>query len=231
MPSRCWPRPTRTGKRFGKTVRAGIALRLDPPVGGRKQAAGSKNHQRVNQQRDHRQFHFARTDFLAQVFGCPPHHLAGQENSDDQEQQQVDHADALAAVYAVDPHSHHRRQRGDRIETVVLAINRAAGHVHRHRREGGAGRRSKTQLLAFQVAQVLIDRQPGNRRDCQRAFPSRRRRAGYLKRLACRMRGKARIGLQSVVVNRPDDRARPSTPSSPRRSPTHDASCPASGRT
>ena len=96
-----------------EAVRAGIARRLHAPIRGGKQAGRPQDHDRVHEQRDHRQLHLARADLLAQIFGRAPDHLPGDEDADDEEQQQVDHADALAAVDAVEPHADHRREPGE----------------------------------------------------------------------------------------------------------------------
>ncbi len=113
----------------------------------------------MNQQCDHRERHLASADFPAEVFGRAPHHLSCQEDTDDQEQQQIDHADAFAAVDAVQPHSHEGRQSGDRIQAVMLAVDRTAGHIDCGRGEGRSRGGPEAQLLALEIAEMLIDRQ------------------------------------------------------------------------
>ena len=66
---------------------------------------GNLDQVRMNQQRNHRQLHFARRDLFAEILGCASDHEPGDEHADDQIQQQVNHAYALAAVDAVEPHA------------------------------------------------------------------------------------------------------------------------------
>ena len=99
----------------------------------------------------------------------------------------------------------HRRERGHRIQAVVLAVDRAAGNVDRHRREGGAGGGPEAQLLALEVAQVLIDRQSGNRRRSATCLPPGALALG-ISNVWPRMGGQPGIGFQRVIVDRPDDR-------------------------
>src|SRR5258708_38326134 len=106
------------------------------------------------QQGDHRKRHLTRATLFAQVLGRPAHHLPCDEHSYYQEQQKVDHADALATVYAVHPHPPHWRERYNRVQAVMLAVDRAAGHVHGHSREGGASRSTETHFLALEIAEM-----------------------------------------------------------------------------
>ena len=108
----------------------------------------------MDQQREHGQLHLAGFDLLAQVLGRASDHQPGDEHADDQVQQQVDHAHALAAEDAVEPHAGQRRQAGQRIEAVVGAVDGAAGDRRGHGGERRAGGGAETQLLAFQVAQA-----------------------------------------------------------------------------
>ena len=48
-----------------------------------------------------------------------------------------------------------------RIQTVVHAVDRAIGSVRRQGGPGGTGGGTETQLLALQIAQLLIDGQTG----------------------------------------------------------------------
>ena len=89
-------------------MRPRVALRLRAPCRGGKQTGRSEDHDRVNEQRDHRELHFPRAHFQAQVFRCTADHLARDEHTDDKEQEQVDHAHALAAEHAIEPHADHR---------------------------------------------------------------------------------------------------------------------------
>ena len=111
--------------------------------------------------------------FLPRYSGVRPTIRPGQEDADDQVDQHVDQADALAAEDAVEPHAGQRRQAGQRIEAVVHAVDRAAGDGGGDGREGRAGRGAEAQLLAFEVAQLLIDRQAGNGGDRLRCGSSR----------------------------------------------------------
>ena len=124
----------------------------------------------MDQQCDHRERHLTPADFPAQVLGRAANHLTRQEDTDDQEQQQVDHSDAFSAVDAVQPHSHEGRKARDRIQAVVFAIDRAAGHVNRGRGEGRAGGSSEAQFLTLEIAEMLIDRESSHGRQGDDAF-------------------------------------------------------------
>src|SRR5260221_5689657 len=101
---------------------AGIIFRFGTPVSGRKEPSRPENHDRVNEQCNHREFHLATADFSTQILWGSTNHLTCNENTDDQKQQQVDHAHALATKDAVQPHPNHRRESGYRIEAIVLTI-------------------------------------------------------------------------------------------------------------
>ena len=60
------------------------------------------------------------------MFGGPTYHLAGNKDANYQKEQQVDHSHTLSAEDAVKPHARHRREGGDRVQAVVLAVDRAA---------------------------------------------------------------------------------------------------------
>ena len=109
----------------------------------------------MDEQGEHGQLHLAGLDLLAQVFRRAADHQPGQEHADDQVNEHVDEADALAAEDAVEPHAGERRQAGQRIEAVVHAVDRAARHGRRHRREGRPGRGAEAQFLAFEIAQLV----------------------------------------------------------------------------
>src|SRR5271154_4523887 len=111
----------------------------------------------MDQQSYHRELNLACANFFTQVLGRASYHLPGQENADDQEQEQVDHSNALAAVYAVEPHAPERRERGDRIQAVMLAVHRSAGYIHCGRGEGRTGRGSEAQFFTLKIAEMLVD--------------------------------------------------------------------------
>ena len=158
----------------------------------------------MHEQRDHRQLHFPRADLAPKIFGRAADHLSGEEHADDEEQQQVDHADALAAEHAVHPHADHRRYAGERIEAVHLGVDRAASDVGGDRRESGAGGRPEAQFLALEIAEMLIDRQRGDWPGWHVDLAVRRRGIGDLIGRAG-MRGEARIRLHRVEDHDPDD--------------------------
>ncbi len=108
----------------------------------------------MDEQGEHGQLHLAGLDLLAEILRRAADHQAGQEDADDQVDEQVDEADALAAEDAVEPHAGERRQAGQRVEAVVHAVDRTAGHRRGDGREGRAGRGAETQFLAFEVAQL-----------------------------------------------------------------------------
>ena len=56
----------------------------------------------------------------------------------------------------------------------MRAVHRAAGHIHGHRGKGCTGGSAKAQLLAFQVAHVLIDRESRRRWQNDRLFSALR---------------------------------------------------------
>src|SRR5215831_14915007 len=113
----------------------------------------------MNEQGDNCEFDLARSHFTSQVLGRSSDHLAGDKDSDDQEKQKIDHADALAAKYAIQPHPHHGRKAGQRIETVVCAVDRTTGDCGSQCSESRCGNGSKAELLALQVSKVLIKRE------------------------------------------------------------------------
>ena len=130
-------------------------------------------------QGQHGQLHLAGFDLLAEILGRPPDHQSGQKHAHDQVDEQVDHAHPLAAENAVEPHAGQGRDAGQRIQAVVHAVDRAAGDGGRDGRIGRAGRGAETQLFPFEVAQLLVDGQAGNRRDVDGLWSDtgRRRRA------------------------------------------------------
>jgi hypothetical protein len=130
----------------------------------------------MHEQRDDRQLHLAPFDLAAEIFRAAPDHLAGEEDANDQEQQEIDHADALAAEHAVQPHACEGRQARHRIERVVLGVDCAARHVGRDDAEYGTRRRAEAQLLAFEVAEMLVHGQAGDRGHSDRAPAARRGR-------------------------------------------------------
>ena len=146
-------------------------------------------------------------DLLSQILGCPSHHLAGNEDPDDYVQEHVDHAHALAAEDTVQPHPHHGRQGGKGVEAVLFGIDRAAGYVRRYGIKDGAGRCPEAHFLALEVAQVLVNGQARHRRQRHRQLPALGRGAGYLVGVDRVMSGQARIRLQCIPVNGPDDGA------------------------
>ena len=158
----------------------------------------------MHEQRDHRELHLTRADLAPEIFGRTADHLTGEEDADDEEQQEVDHADALAAEHAVYPHADHRREAGERIEAVHFRVDRAAGHVGGDRRESGAGGRPEAQFLALEIAEMLIDRQRGDGRARHVELAVRRRGAGDL--IGRRgMRGQAGIRRHCIENHDPDD--------------------------
>src|ERR1700677_4007400 len=102
-------------------MRAGITLSLNTPVFGGKETGRTENNERMNEQSEQGKLDFARTDLLTKIFRCAADHLAHNEDPDNHVQQHIDHADALAAEDAVDPHAKKRRYGGDGIQAVVLA--------------------------------------------------------------------------------------------------------------
>ena len=70
-------------KDLGKPVGPRIAFRLDAPVGGREEARGGQDHQRMDQQGQGGEFHLPGLDLLAHVFGRSADHEPRQKNSHD----------------------------------------------------------------------------------------------------------------------------------------------------
>ncbi len=150
------------------------------------------------EQGEHGQFHLARLDLLAEILRRAADHQAGQEHADDEVDEQVHQADALAAEDAVEPHAGKRRQTGQRIEAVVHAVDRAARHRRGHGRERRPRRGAETQLLAFEVAQLrLIDGQRRQGGDVDAVLALRSFGVG----------SQGRIGLLRVEVDGPTDHA------------------------
>ena len=133
--------------------------------------------------------------FLPKILRRSSDHLAGDEYSDDDEQKHVDHADAFAAEEAIQPHPRVGRKTGDRVETVVLAIHSAVGDVNRQCRKRSACRCSEAHLFPFEISQVLIDRQSGDRRQGHDLLASRSVRVWNLVSPGDRMRCQSRIWL------------------------------------
>ena len=154
---------------LGEAVGAGIAHGLESPAGGGKEPGGHRIMKGWTRRAIDRQLHLAGADLLAQVLGRPPHHHAGHEDADDHVEQHVDHAHALAAEDAVEPHAHHGRQGGQGVEAVCFGVDRAAGHVGGQGIEGGAGRGAEAHFFAFEVAQVLVHGQARHGRQRHRA--------------------------------------------------------------
>src|SRR6266852_1419974 len=138
----------------------GVILRFDAPIGRREQSRRFQDQEWMNQQRDHGKRHLAPADLLAEILRRTPYHLPRQKHADDQEEQQVDHSHALAAVNAVQPHADERREPCYWVQAVVLGVNRTARHIDCRGCEGRTRRRAKAQFLALEIAQMLIDRQP-----------------------------------------------------------------------
>ena len=179
-PSRCWPTPTRTrrGSRE-KPCAPGLASAVVPQSVAANRPVGPRIRIGWTSRASIASFISRAPTFLPEVLGRAADHQAGEEDADDQVQQQVDHADALAAEDAVEPHADHRREAGQRIE-AVHCVDRAAGDVGRDRREGRAGRGAEAQFLAFEIAEMLIDRQRGDGRARHVELAVRRRGAGDL---------------------------------------------------
>src|ERR1019366_9535367 len=116
---------------------------------------------------DNRQLDFTRTDFTAEIFRRAPHHLACDEYANDEKEQQVNHADALAAEYTVQPHAHHRRKPGERIEAIVGAVHSTASDFGSDCGKGRTGNGAESQFLAFEIAQMLLNRQTRDLRNRQ----------------------------------------------------------------
>jgi len=156
----------------------------------------------VHEQRDHRELHFACTDLASEILRSAAYHLPRDEHANDQEQQQIDHADTLATEHAIDPHANERRQARKWIQAVVLGIDRTARHIGRDRGERRTRRGTKAQFLAFQVPEMLFDGQRGHRGYRERAVC-----AGQLIAARNRMRGERGIGLERVPINCPANQA------------------------
>ena len=92
-----------------KPCGAGVARRLRPPIQGGEQGGRPQDDDRVDEQGDHGQLHLAGLDLAAEVFRRAADHQAAEEDGQDEVQQQVDEADALAAEDAVEPHADERR--------------------------------------------------------------------------------------------------------------------------
>src|ERR1700719_777695 len=112
----------------------------------------------MDQQSYDRELNLARANLASEVLRRAAYHLTSYKHPNDQEQEQVDHSDALAAEYAVEPHTHHWRDSGQRDETVMRAVDGSAGNVGGQSREGRPGDRPEAQLLALQVSQMLVER-------------------------------------------------------------------------
>src|SRR5580704_2428482 len=160
------------------------------------------------QQSDQRKFYFARADLFPEVLRRSTDHLPNYENSDDEKEQHVDHADAFPAIDAIHPHAKEGRQGCHRVKTVVLADDRAASKIHRGGREGRAGGSAEAQFLALQVAEMLVKRQTRHRRQSDIALAAGRRRAWNRERSTLGMGYQSRIRFQRIKVDRPNNRTR-----------------------
>ena len=157
----------------------------------------------MDQQSYHRELDLACSNFFAKILRRASYHLPGQENADDQEQEQVDHSDAFAAINAVEPHAPEGRERGDRIQAVMLAVYRTAGYIHCGRGKGCTGRGSEAQLFALEIAEMLIDWQSRDGRQSNQLFSIRRAWVRNRECSAIRMCSQTRIRLHGVIVDCP----------------------------
>ena len=145
---------------FGEPARPGIVDRLRAPGGDHgKQSGATKDEQRMRDEADCGQEHLAGFDPLAHVFRSAPDHHPGEEHRDDDVDEHIDHARTHGAEGRVEPHAGQRGEASERVEAVVHRADRAvAGRGGQHRPER-TGARPETNLLAFEVACRLLDRE------------------------------------------------------------------------
>ena len=107
-------------------------------------------------------------DFLAEVFGSPPDHQAGDEYGDDYVQEHAVQPRAHAAVDDLAQHDVEQwHQAAQRSEAVMHGIHRAVRGV------GGCGRperrfaHAEAHFLALHVAGARVDSGRGEQADCR----------------------------------------------------------------
>ena len=147
----------------------GVVHRFHTPIHRGEQAGRTKNHQRVDQQRQHGQLHFPGFHFFAEVFRSPSNHQPGQKDTHDEINHEIDQSHADSAPDAVEPHAGQRRQPRQRIQAVVHGIDGTVRSVGGQRRPGGSGAGAKPQFLPLQIPQRIIHRQVGDERRCDGA--------------------------------------------------------------
>ena len=90
------------------------------------------------------------------------------------------------------------RERRQRVQAVHLGVDGAAGHVGGDGGEGRAGGSAETHLLAFEIAQMLVDRQARDGGDASRPACRPAPCAGDFEGPWPGVRGEAGVGLQRV---------------------------------
>jgi hypothetical protein len=143
----------------------GIVEAVIAPLGYRRpggEAEGAEGHR---QDGEGAHLDVEGVDLLAQVFGRPPDHQAGDEDGEDDEDQHAVEAGSDAAEYHLaEMHVEERYQPAEWGEGVVHAIDRAAGGVGGY---GGEERRAEdpeAHLLALHVAAGGVDAELGEMR-------------------------------------------------------------------
>ena len=115
----------------------------------------AEEHQRQDENRQHRHLDFLRLDLLADIFRRAADHEAGDEDGDDDEDQHAveagaDAADDDLAELHVDQRDHAAKRR----EAIVHGIDGAAGGSRGDHREQSRQRHAEAHLLAFHVRRI-----------------------------------------------------------------------------
>ena len=150
-------------------MRPAIAQTVQCGLHHNGRARKAQHHRRINQNGEHDELHFARFDFLAQIFGCAPHHKTGYEHGNNRNNQKTIEARAHparpdAAGQQIE-HRHQAAQRGQRVKHRIDCPCAGAGC--------GYGEQCRqclpeAHLLALHIAQGRIKAQGCQRRNCAR---------------------------------------------------------------
>ena len=121
--------------------------------------------QRIDQHREHREFHLAHLDLLAEIFRRAADHQPGDEHRDDRDDEEaVESGPDAAGPDAAGEQVEHRHHAGERRQRIVHRVDRAGAGA------GGRGcvqdrhRLAEAHLLALEIARSRVDAERGQNR-------------------------------------------------------------------
>ena len=146
-------------------MRAGVVQTGEAGLEHDRNAREDENAERIDQHRQHREFHLARLDLLAEIFRRAADHKTGDENGDNRQHQNAVETGADAARRdAAHQHVEQGHETAERHEGVVHRVDGAAARAGRRRGEQRAHRGAEADLLAFHIAGRRIDADLGQQR-------------------------------------------------------------------